>query len=80
MDFEYKLTPRQQLDFGFQTSRTKTNYAMTENDTTTVLNTVSDADLYSFYIQDKFKLLDTRFELTAGLRANYYTPTSKTYY
>ncbi len=80
LDFEYKLTNKQQLDFGFHVSQTNTNYILSENDTTSVLNTVSNAELYSLYIQDKFSLYNRRLELTTGVRANYYTPTKKTYY
>jgi hypothetical protein len=80
LDFEYKLTSRQSLFFGLHGSSTKTNYTLNENDTTDVLNTVSNANLYTAYLQDRFLLCDTRLEMTGGLRANYYSPTKKYYF
>ncbi|MEG1617464.1 MAG: carboxypeptidase-like regulatory domain-containing protein [Bacteroidales bacterium] len=79
LDFEYKLTDRQQLIFGYHLSVNKTDYFLNENDTLTVLNNRSDATLNTLYLQDRFMLCDTRLELTGGVRASHYSPTNKIY-
>ncbi|MEG2945370.1 MAG: TonB-dependent receptor [Bacteroidales bacterium] len=80
LDMEYKLSAIQQILFGIQGSRTETTYALSENDTTTYLNNTINATVLSFYLQDKLSLMDTRMLITGGLRANYYSPTGKTYF
>ena len=78
-DFEYSLNQYQHLSFGLHVNKTKTDFYLSENDTTTLLNNNIDANLTSLYIQDKLSLCDTKLELTGGLRGNYYSKTEKFY-
>jgi len=79
IDFEYKFIPNNALEFGFQSINNLINYTFSQSDTTDLINRTSNGNTYSSYIQDRIKLFKDHFELSAGVRANYFTPTGNYY-
>jgi ferric enterobactin receptor len=80
IDFEYKLSQNQQLGFGLQATHNKIDYSYLQNDTITVINRDNEGQTYSAYVEDKLSLFGSKLAITPGLRYNYFTGTSKTYF
>jgi len=79
-DFEYQLIKNNLLRFGIQATYNDIDYTYTQNDTTTVIDRSTEGETYSAYLQDHIYMLKEKLTLTPGLRYNYFTPTSKSYY
>jgi len=79
IDFEYKLTQKQKLEFGAQSIYNSIDYSYSQNDTITIIDRKTKGVTTSAYIQDKLTFFDEKLNLTAGLRYNYFTNTSKSY-
>ena len=79
LDNEYKLSQNNKLDFGFQLTQNNIIYDYTQNDTLSLVSRDDSGLTGSFYIQDKITFKD-KLILNAGLRTNYYSPTSKVYF
>lgn len=80
IDGEYKLTQHQQLGFGLQATHNAIDYNYIQDDTLSVINRVSNGEVYSAYIEDKLSLLDRKFTITPGIRYSYFSGTSKNYF
>lgn len=80
IDFEYKLSQIQQLGFGLQATQNEIDYTYLQNDTVSIIDRESDGQTYSAYIEDKLSLFGNKLSVTPGLRYNYFTGTSKSYF
>jgi ferric enterobactin receptor len=80
IDFEYKLSASQQLEFGAQFSKTNIKYSYSQNDTVKVLDRDDKGDITSVYLQDKIELFDGKLTLKPGIRYNYFSVNSKSYF
>ncbi|WP_243348477.1 TonB-dependent receptor [Parabacteroides sp. FAFU027] len=80
IDFEYKLSNKQLLSFGFDHTTNDVRYSYVQNDTLTVLSKKNRTNLTSGYLQDKITLLKNRLELNPGLRYTNYDVTGKNYF
>ena len=78
LDNEFKLNANNEIDFGVQLTRNEIDYSLTQNDTISLVNRADEGLTASFYVQDKITIAD-KLILNAGLRANYFSLTSKTY-
>ncbi|MFT6809023.1 MAG: ferric enterobactin receptor [Saprospiraceae bacterium] len=78
IDNEYKINQNNQLGFGLQYTYNDIKYDYNQNDTITLVNRDDQGLTASFYIQDRITIND-KLILSAGLRTNYYGPTSKLY-
>ncbi|AXE17764.1 TonB-dependent receptor [Runella rosea] len=79
IDFEYKLTPHNQLEFGVHATANTIHYNYVQNDTVNVLSKNDKGTITSFYVQDQIRLLDTKLLIKPGIRANYFDVTKKWY-
>ena len=79
MDFEYKLNPHNQLDFGLQYTRNRIEYSYSQNDTIKVLDRDDSGSTLTAYVQDQINLLDGRIQLKPGLRITHFDVTNKNY-
>ncbi len=77
-DVEYKLTPKNQVLFGMQVNRLKIDYTYSQNDTLEIIGKHDQGTLLAGYLQDEAHL--GKLTLKGGVRASYFTPTSKTYF
>jgi ferric enterobactin receptor len=80
VDFEYKISPTNQLEFGTQFTDNQIKYTYSQNDTITVLDRNDRGKTLAFYLQDKIRLANNRINITPGLRATNFDVTSKTYF
>nr|WP_298348602.1 TonB-dependent receptor [Runella sp.] len=79
MDFEYKLTPHHQLDFGLQYTLNRIEYSYSQNDTIKVLDRDDRGSTLTAYVQDQINLLDGKIQLKPGLRLTHFDVTNKNY-
>jgi ferric enterobactin receptor len=79
INFEYKLTPTNQIDFGAQVTDNVIKYDFIQSDTVNVLSKNDKGSTSTVYVQDQIKLLDNKLTLKPGLRLNYFSPTAKVY-
>ncbi len=79
MNFEYKLTPTNQVDFGVQVTDNVIKYDFIQSDTINVLTKNDKGNTSTVYVQDEVKLMDNKLTLKPGLRLNYFSPTAKIY-
>ena len=78
VDNELKLSSKNQLDFGFQSSRNEILYSYVQNDSISVIDRYDESQLSSLYIQDK-QLLGENLVLKGGLRSSYFSQTEELY-
>ena len=78
-DNELQLFKYHKLEFGTWISQLNTDVQFRANDTLNILDRSDEALQSSFYLQDKWRIINP-LELTIGLRATNYEPTQKTYY
>ena len=78
LDNELKLNANNEVDFGIQLTQNQIDYSLTQNDTISLVDRADEGLTASFYIQDKMTIAD-KLILNAGVRANYYSLTSKMY-
>jgi len=78
LDNELRLNANNEIDFGIQLTHNDIDYSFTQNDTISLVDRADEGLTASFYIQDKMTIAD-KLILNAGVRANYYSPTSQTY-
>lgn len=76
-DFEWKLNPSNQIDFGFQFTHNNITYNYTQNDTVKVLDKNTSGNLLAVYLQDEMKL--GKLKITPGVRINQFSITNKVY-
>jgi ferric enterobactin receptor len=79
IDFEYKLNPTNQFDFGMQYASNTVKYNYTQNDTITVLDRNDNGQILSAYVQDQLRFLNGSLVIKPGLRYNYFSSTQKSY-
>ncbi len=79
MNFEYKLTPTNQVDFGIQVTDNVIKYDFIQSDTINVLTKNDKGNTATLYVQDEVKLMDNKLTIKPGLRVNYFSPTAKMY-
>lgn len=79
LDFEYKLTHKQKLEFGVQSILNDIDYTYSQNDTLTIIDRKTKGLTLSGYLQDKLTFFDEKLNISAGFRYNYFTNTSKNY-
>jgi ferric enterobactin receptor len=79
-DIEYKLSQQQQLGFGLQITHNKIEYSYIQNDTLKVIDKQSKGEIYSSYAEDKVIMFKNKLVITPGIRYNYFTGTSKSYF
>ena len=77
-DNEFKISPTNQLEFGWQTTYNDITYDFTRNDTLNVLNRDEQGFLNTLYIQDRWTLAD-KFIIKGGIRATHYNVTNDFY-
>ncbi|MGL4630930.1 MAG: TonB-dependent receptor [Leadbetterella sp.] len=79
-DFEFKLNPSNQLEFGGHYTANRIEYKYSQNDTTTILDRNDEGKITAFYVQDKIKIGGTKLQITPGIRATNFDVTGKTYF
>ena len=79
LDNELKLSPRNELSFGLQTTYNDIQYTYTQNDTIALLNRQNQGLTAAAYVQDQHTLFE-KLILKGGLRASYYDITSRNYF
>ena len=80
IDFEYKISGVNRLEFGTQITQNQIKYTYSQNDTVKVLDRNDRGRTTAFYLQDKIRLLNNRLNITPGIRATHFDITGKTYY
>jgi ferric enterobactin receptor len=78
-DWSYKLNNDINIEAGINTTANSIKYTYSQNDTSTILNRDDNGVTVSTYFQSKIQLLNNKFQLTPGIRINYFTPTSQFY-
>jgi len=78
LDNEWHLTNTHDLKIGLGLSRFDSRYLATMNDTTSLLGREADANQAFLYLQDVWSITPV-WELTAGIRGNYYSKTGSNY-
>jgi ferric enterobactin receptor len=79
VDFEYKITPTNQLEFGTQLTQNTIKYDYIQNDTINVLSRNSQGFIGAVYAQDHIKLLNNKLTFKPGLRATMFGVTQQVY-
>jgi ferric enterobactin receptor len=78
VDFEWQANKNNKIEFGVQNSSNRVKYSFSQNDTSKIIDRDTEGSTISAFFQDNiqiFKGLSGNF----GVRANYFTPTSKSY-
>jgi ferric enterobactin receptor len=78
MDNEYRLTPQNTLEFGFQSSLLDVSYDYTRNDTLHPVDMRTRGFIMAGYMQDKI-FIKEKLTLLYGLRNTFYSLTRKVY-
>lgn len=78
-DFEWKVAPTNQVDFGLQFTKNIIKYTYSQNDTITVLDRNDRGSTSTFYVQDNIKLFNGKLQLKPGVRLTYFDVTKKNY-
>ncbi|MCK5821885.1 MAG: TonB-dependent receptor [Bacteroidales bacterium] len=76
---EWKTGKNNQVEFGFQGSHYQIDYLYTRNDTITIQDRHSLANLGAVFLQDRLTLFH-RLTLVPGIRASHYSETNKVYW
>ncbi len=79
LDFEYKLNPKNQLEFGAMFTQNTIDFNYTQNDTLTILNRNDKGQVINFYAQSKMQLLNGKLQIIPGLRLTNFNVTAKNY-
>ncbi|MFN8345911.1 MAG: TonB-dependent receptor [Spirosomataceae bacterium] len=80
IDFEYKLTPHNQLEFGVHSTANTILYKYVQNDTVEVLSKNDQGVITSAYLQDQIRWMDTRLMVKPGLRLTHFSVTNQLYF
>lgn len=80
IDFEYKLTPHNQLEFGIHSTANTIEYKYVQNDTVEVINKNDRGVVSSIYLQDNIRLLDAKLMIKPGLRLNHFSVNNQLYF
>lgn len=72
------MQPKNQLEFGLQSTYNDIEYEYTQNDTINILNRLNTGWTNSFYFQDK-QTVNDKLIFSGGLRATHYSVTNKLY-
>jgi hypothetical protein len=78
LDNEYQLSQKNTLGFGLQATYYLNDYDYTMNDTVVIEDRYDKQMQNSIYVQDEFTPSE-KFNMKPGIRASYYTGTSKMY-
>lgn len=70
-DFEWQLSDKASIDFGFSWTDTQVDYSSIRNDTTVILERDQEAVFGSFYVSHK-RRIGEKLSLEAGLRVSDY--------
>lgn len=76
---EWKTGKNNQVEFGFQGSHYQIDYLYTRNDSITIQDKNSSANLGSVFLQDRLTLFN-RLTIVPGIRASLYDATNKLYW
>lgn len=79
-DVEFKLNKKQTIEFGYHFTNNDIKYTYAQNDTSTLIDRATTGNTLAFYGQNKISLLKGNLQITPGIRAVYFQPTSKMYY
>jgi len=77
-DNEYKISNKNNLEFGLHYSNYRIDYRYSRSDTANILNMVNKGNLLSTYIQDKLTMGE-KLTVSPGVRLSYFDVTSKIY-
>jgi hypothetical protein len=80
IDFEYKLTPHNQLEFGVHSTANTILYKYVQNDTVEILSKNDRGVITSAYLQDQIRVLDTRLMIKPGVRVTHFSVTNQLYF
>ncbi len=78
-DWEWKITDRQQLEFGGALTYNDVVYTFSQNDTSSILDQHNTGTTATGYLQDKISLFKERLTVTPGLRYTWFSPTGQFY-
>ncbi len=78
-NFQYDISGKQKLEFGYFLTNYNIAYTYTQNDTSSIIDRKDDAFLTGAYLQDKLEFLAKRLAITPGLRLSSFTNTNKLY-
>jgi ferric enterobactin receptor len=78
-DFQWDVSPANQLQFGISETYYDIHYSYAQNDTSYILEKKNKALLSGIYFQDRIKWLDNKFHLIPGIRTSYFESTNKVY-
>ncbi len=79
-DFEYKADDHNTVEFGLMATHNDIDYEYSQNDTLKIIDRNSSGNILSLYVQDKLSLFEDRLNISGGMRYNYFSGTSKSYY
>ncbi len=77
--WKYSLSDRHILEFGLFGTGYDIDYSYAQSDTATLARKQDDAVLAGLFLQDKMRLAGGKWIVTPGLRATYFSNTSKLY-
>ncbi|MDP4282501.1 MAG: TonB-dependent receptor [Bacteroidota bacterium] len=78
-DYSYGLNSLNQPGFGVFMTKYIISYDYGENDSSFMLDKNQNGIMGGMYLQDKIKLMDSRFFVTPGIRSSWFSPTHKFY-
>jgi ferric enterobactin receptor len=78
-DYEWKLNNTNDLEFGTHLTHFNIIYNYSQNDTVKIVNNNDFGNQYTAYVQNRIKL-GNRLSIVPGIRATFYSPTSKFYF
>lgn len=80
LDFEYKRTHNHKIEFGAQALYNNIDYTYSQNDTLTIIDRHTKGATFSTYLQDKMDFFNEKLVITKGVRYNFFTNTSGSYF
>jgi ferric enterobactin receptor len=78
IDFEWQANKNHKIEFGVQNSTNRVKYSYSQNDTSKIIDRDTEGSTISAFLQDKIQIAKG-LSANIGVRANYFTPTSKSY-
>ena len=78
LDNELKISQKNQLEFGWQSTYNDIEYEFTQNDTVSVLDRQDEGWTHAVYLQDRQTIAD-KLILKGGVRASHYSVNNEVY-
>lgn len=79
-DWEWTVNQTHEVAFGAFYTWNDIGYQYAQNDTSVLIDRVTDGITAGLYLQDQISLVNNRLSINAGLRASYFQPTSSPYF